>query len=340
MTVYDDYYKLLNVSQHAEFENELKRIVFNKKEREKFYRGMIEIEPRMAIDSFKPYFELYSAERKSNMQDYTPDQVAKLLASITRSDSKDFEKSKYAGVDTTAGTGSLIIQKWNDDRIQEHPCNYTPHKYIYLAEEMADNSIPYLIHNLAMRGMNAVVFHGNSLTREAKNIYFIQNTSDDFMKFSDINVMPRTKECEREFNVSKWVGEPVEHVESKEVIFLDPKPLQRERLKIVDRRADEYNPPVGQLNLFEIAEVERAKVKKHYPAGTIVIQISATQGQIGMLTSGGEVEEKYACITSKELPSEFLFYMLQNTAKRHFKRVQQGLNLTIDDIKTIPVKVW
>lgn len=59
-----------------------------------------------------------------------------------------------------------------------------------------------------------------------------------------------------------------------------------------------------------------------------------------MLTSGGEVEEKYACITNSKIPSEFLFYMLQNTAKRHFKRVQQGLNLTIDDIKTIPVKVW
>lgn len=242
MAIYDDYYKLLQVEQHAEFESELKRIIFSRDERAEFYKGLIEIEPRMAVDSFKPYFELYSAERKSNMQDYTPDEVAKLLAVITRSDPKDFEKSKYAGVDTTAGTGSLIIQKWNDDRIQEHPCNYTPHKYIYLAEEMADNSIPYLIHNLAMRGMNAVVFHGNSLTREAKNIYFIQNTSDDFMKFSDVNVMPRTKDCEREFNVSKWIGEPIEHIESKEIKFLESKPLQRQSLKVVKNQSEDYTP--------------------------------------------------------------------------------------------------
>jgi hypothetical protein len=57
-----------------------------------------------------------------------------------------------------------------------------------------------------------------------------------------------------------------------------------------------------------------------------------------MLKSSGRVEEKYACVMSKsgEDPG-FLFYVLQNKAPRHFKRVQQGLNLTLDDIKTIPV---
>lgn len=40
-----------------------------------------------------------------------------------------------------------------------------------------------------------------------------------------------------------------------------------------------------------------------------------------------------------EIDSGFLFYLIQTKAPRHFNRVQQGLNLTIEDIETIPVAI-
>ncbi|HFT1720659.1 TPA: SAM-dependent DNA methyltransferase, partial [Streptococcus pyogenes] len=47
-----------------------------------------------------------------------------------------------------------------------------------------------------------------------KNIYFLQNTKDDMLSFSDINVMPRTQDIEREFNVKEWIGDGIEHIEN------------------------------------------------------------------------------------------------------------------------------
>lgn len=93
--------------------------------------------------------------------------------------------------------------------------------------------------------------------------------------------------------------------------------------------------------LSDIAEIERAKAKKVYPPGTIIIQMSATRGQIGMLTSSGEVMTHYAAIQFIEgFNPEYMFYYLKHTAHRHFGRVQEGLNLTLENIETIPVSNW
>ena len=43
---------------------------------------------------------------------------------------------------------------------------------------------------MMIRGMNGIVIHGNSLTRECKNAYFICNTKNDNLQFSEISVIP------------------------------------------------------------------------------------------------------------------------------------------------------
>ncbi|HFU4876949.1 TPA: SAM-dependent DNA methyltransferase, partial [Streptococcus pyogenes] len=90
-----------------------------------------------------------------------------------------------------------------------------PSKYWYHVEELSDKAVPFLLFNMSIRGINGVVVHGDSLTRQVKNIYFLQNTKDDMLSFSDINVMPRTQDIEREFNVKEWIGDAIVHVESK-----------------------------------------------------------------------------------------------------------------------------
>ena len=207
---YTDFWESLGATQHREFENKMESIVFDKEARESFYRNILHKQPSLDTDTFKDYFELYNAERKSNQQDYTPDSVANLLSRIT-GDSKTFGYNAY---DATAGTGTLLIAKWDYQRRLVSPFNYRPRDYFYRADELADNAIPYLIHNLAMRGMNAIVCHGDSIERKYKNIYFIFNSEDDHSKFSDVNIMPRSKYIEQEFNVTEWIGEEVKHIES------------------------------------------------------------------------------------------------------------------------------
>lgn len=219
----DIFYQLANCSQHVQFEQFLRDIIFDKKRREMFYAGLIDegiYDTR--VDIFKSYFEEYSAERKSNMQDFTPDKVAELLTKIIK-----YEQGNnvgWAGYDAAAGTGTLIIKKWNDDVRSNTFANYRPSNYIYRCDEYADNVIPYLIHNLAFRGMNAIVVHCDTLTREAKQVYFICNEDDSYMLFSNVNVMPHSTDVEKMFGITFKTEEPtIKHIENRKALFVKVK---------------------------------------------------------------------------------------------------------------------
>ncbi|MFC6324026.1 N-6 DNA methylase [Companilactobacillus baiquanensis] len=338
----DEFYKIAGVKQHAEFERYLRDILFKPKKREEFYQKLLEIDSDVYVDTFRQYFEEYAAERKSNQQDYTPDSISHLLSKLTQCDPQP--NSMWTAYDPTAGTGSLLIQNWKNDQLQENIFSYQPHNYIYRADELADNSIPYLLHNLAIRGMNCVVVHGDTLERTAKQVYFVQNAKDDFMSYSSVNVMPHTDEILNYLGLSKWEEPAIDHIEDEiSDVHFKPAilPMQKRALPLNKDYQDDIEPYESEedrLQLKDIATVERAKAKKVYPRGTIVIQISATRGQIGLLKSSGLVGSQYACIDSK-IDSGFLFYLIQTKAPRHFNRVQQGLNLTIEDIETIPVAI-
>lgn len=335
----DDFYKITNSKQHSEFERSLKELLFNKPKREEFYHNLLAIDHDVSVDSFRSYFEDYAAERKSNMQDYTPESISKMLSMISRSDANDTSWSAY---DPTAGTGSLLIQKWWDDMTQESPWTYAPHNYFYFANELADNVIPYLLHNLALRGMNAIVVHGDTLEGTAKQAYFVQNADDDFLHFSSINVLPHTEAIAEYLGITKWEEEAIDHIEDalEDVKFSPVYPMQRKALEInPESTASEpqFSLPSDYLRLKDIADIERAKSKKVYPVGTIVIQMSATRGQIGLLKSSGEVGSQYACVNPIIGNERFIFYMLKLKAPRWFHRVQEGLNLKLQDIEDIPV---
>lgn len=247
------------------------------------------------------------------------------------------------GGDITAGTGSLIIQKWWNDCIRTDIFDYRPHDYVYIAQEYADNAIPYLLHNLAMRGMNCVVIHGDTLERTAKNIYLVQNAKDDFLAFSSINVMPRSETVANWFGIKSFVDKPIEYIEDtlESVIFRTGGSMDHERFECAEAKVVPYVPEYN-AQLKDIATIERAKAKKQYPAGTIVIQMSATRGQTGLLKSTGEVPTHYACIQLKpNFNPEYMHLYLKHRANpRHFHRVQEGLNLTLDNIETIPIVPW
>lgn len=232
VTKYHEYWDLLEVDQHSQFENKLRELIFKPIKRVEFYKKLLNVKNDVSTDTFKEYFELYAAERKTNQQDFTPDSIAHLLAELTKTGKKI--EDGFSAYDPASGTGTLLIAQWNYDRMKVAPWLYFPHCYFYMAEELSDIAVIYLLHNLALRGMNAIVMHGDSIERKYKQVYFVQNSQDDHMKFSDINVMPRNEWVEKALDVREWIGEPVKHIESQNVVWhgINKKILKNEQMTL------------------------------------------------------------------------------------------------------------
>ena len=116
------------------------------------------------------------------------------------------------------------VTRWNQDRINDPvglKCNkkileknpgisiftYDPRNYWYQAEEMSDRAIPFLVFNMAIRGMNGVAVQCDSLSRDAKEAYFIRNDTDNWLGFSEIIKLPHTDAVRNELGISRWVTE-------------------------------------------------------------------------------------------------------------------------------------
>lgn len=207
MITQKEFYEAAGVKQHKEFEKYLEDILFKPKEREEFYKKLLDIDwSCIQDDIFRQYFEEYSAERKSNQQDYTPEKVAELLQQLTG--------QSNMSVDYTAGTGTLLCKRWEYDRKKVTPFEYKPCNYFYGAWELADNCVPYLIHNMLIRGMNGYVVHGDTLEGKVKQIYFIQNIENDPLHFSNLNIMLHSEEVEGYFNIKEWLEDEKDYKEN------------------------------------------------------------------------------------------------------------------------------
>lgn len=208
MLTKDDFYTAANVKQHDEFLSFMKEILFDKPKREEFYLKLLDIDWRLDDDHFKRYFEEYLADRKGFKQDFTPRSVAKIAcANITPSD--------RMFLDPTAGTGTMLIEVWDKSRKMQHPFFYNPAEFWFEAGELDNTAVVFLIHNMAIRGMNGVVVHGDALSREVKQIYFIQNAKNNPIAFSSVNVVPHSEQAAKYLNVKKWTEDEINYIEDE-----------------------------------------------------------------------------------------------------------------------------
>ena len=95
----------------------------------------------------------------------------------------------------------MIIGAWYNHRNKHSFFDYKPNMFFAIAEEMSEKTIPFLLFNLAIRGINANVIQCNSLTRDCQEIYLIYNEKDDSLSFSEIYKMPKDKRLEEMFQV-------------------------------------------------------------------------------------------------------------------------------------------
>ena len=191
--------------------------LFYRNERERIFREFLQIEHNLDYDWFHIYFQEEFAERKTKKQDFTPDSIGLLLSKIINDEST---RGSGANLDVAGGTGGLTIQKWVQDKYATNFFDYKPSNYFYQVEELSDRALPFLLFNLAIRGMNAVVIHGDALHREVHQIYLLENELDSYTSFSTISIFKHTKQVEKEFNVKKWLSEEIDYVESKPLYFM------------------------------------------------------------------------------------------------------------------------
>lgn len=162
------------------------------------------------FDWFHEYFEDEHADRKEKKQDFTPQSVADLLTALCG------HKENTTYYEPCAGTGGIVITDWWKT-VREHPIallTYRPSKYFFHVEELSDRAIPFLLLNLMIRGMNAIVVHGDVLSRECKGIFFVVNESDVYTDYSSLNVMPYTSDVEKYFKVKFTDFRYPQHVET------------------------------------------------------------------------------------------------------------------------------
>lgn len=87
------------------------------------------------------------------------------------------------------------------------------------------------------------------------------------------------------------------------------------------------------VKLRDVADFERAKKDKVYPAGTSTLQISATRGQIGYLETSGTVETKHVAIIPQAGIDPYYFNaVLQKGVERFMQKYATGLNIQERDV--------
>lgn len=204
--------KLLGIDDAFKAPTKMMDLMLDPKKREETFKKFLEIETDMSYEWFQEYFGDEQAERKSKKQDFTPTSISNLVAKLVGKDNSTYYES-------AAGTGSMLIAKWHNDRLKnplykrpetDNPLikfltsptfTYDPRAYWYQAEELSDRAIPFLIFNMSIRGMNGSITQCDSLSRKATRAFFIRNDTDNYLGFSEVTELPKNQEVAELLNV-------------------------------------------------------------------------------------------------------------------------------------------
>lgn len=120
----------------------------------------------LSNDWLQMIYQYYLADRKEKMQDYTPKSLGKFIAKLVGPADEI--------TDLCAGSGSLTIQKWNENHAQS-----------FKLYEFDENVIPFLLFNMVIRNIECIVYHSDVLKQEIYHVYRISK-GDEFGKFSEV----------------------------------------------------------------------------------------------------------------------------------------------------------
>lgn len=197
MITIDVVNQILGIKESYQAPEKLMDRMMDDQKRIETFDAFIEHEKDMSKEWFHEYFQDEHADRKAKKQDFTPDSVSNLMSQLVGSD-------KHIYYEMAAGTGGILIQHWQEQRCEYGPFIYDPRAFWYQAEELSDRAVPFLIFNMAIRGINGVILHGDALTREFKAVYFIRNMTSDYQTYSEVIKMPKSDALMQELNIKEW----------------------------------------------------------------------------------------------------------------------------------------
>lgn len=181
---------IFGVNEAYEMPGKVLEIVQNFEKAQQIYLEMLKFHDfDLCYDWFYEYFQEEHADRKNNKQDFTPVSIAKLLHAC-------HEVNDGIIYEPACGTGGIIIQHWDKTRKQYGIFNFNPMDRLYICEELSSRTIPFLLFNLAIRGVNAIVAQTNVITRETKNFYHVFNEKNENMAFSSVAKINNIKAIE------------------------------------------------------------------------------------------------------------------------------------------------
>lgn len=173
--------KILGIKESYKAPETLLKILLKNDDttRDVFIKMLELFEKDISYDWFHEYFQSEHADRKNKKQDFTPMQAGRLVHCL---------HFKTDGIiyEPTCGTGGLIINHFNLVMKKYSPLTLKPSERFYICEELSDRAIPFLIFNLAVRGLDAFVVQCDVLTRKATNFYSICNINNDCLDFSEV----------------------------------------------------------------------------------------------------------------------------------------------------------
>ena len=85
-----------------------------------------------------------------------------------------------------------------------------------------------------------------------------------------------------------------------------------------------------KVKLLDLVDIERAKKNKVYNKGNIIIQVSASKGQIFYLEEDTSVESQYIILNCKDnniTDTKYLYYVISGLLPKFLAKYQTGINI-------------
>ena len=155
--------ELFGIKESFELPERLMGVLIDKEQREAAFNEFMQYDFDLSHDCLRDYFQDEHAARSALKQDYTPDCICDLISLLMP------ETDKI--IDICSGTGALVIG--------------TGRNVYFQCEELSKASIPVLLFNLAIRGMNATVLQKDVLTNTVEKAFTVQKNG----QYSDIEIV-------------------------------------------------------------------------------------------------------------------------------------------------------
>lgn len=159
----------------------------DKCKRHDIFRKLLEVNDYdVSFDWFQLIYESEMSEGKRKGQHFTPPEIYRLVSEIAGNTIGSVHEP-------TAGDGGLIIGDWWRKCGAVNPWRWKPREHPYVAWELSDRAIPILLLNLSIRGIHAMVYHGDVLEQKIFAKYYVENTDNDPLAFSEVRELEPEK---------------------------------------------------------------------------------------------------------------------------------------------------